>query len=708
VPFFYGFLRILGIFVDPLFPMIPQDTVDQIMNAAVIEEVVGDYVELKKSGSSLRGLSPFTNEKTPSFYVLPAKGIFKCFSSGKGGSVVTFLMELEKASYPEALRMLARRYNIEIEEKAPTPEEIAAATAKESLSNLVAWASKWFTEQMRTTEAGKAIGRSYFVERGFRDDVLDTFLIGYSPDSWDALAKAAQEAGYPAEKLVEAGLCKQRDDGSLWDFFKGRVMFPIRDVTGRIIGFGGRTLSTDKKVAKYFNSPESVLYNKSKVLYGMHLAKPSIVKEERCFLVEGYTDVMAMHQAGVENVVASSGTALTTGQIHLIRRFTKNVTVIFDGDAAGIRASLRGIDMLLTEGMAVKVVLLPDGDDPDTYAKKVGSDALHRAIHDGAQDFLQFKTKLLADEAGTDPIKRAEMIRSVVESIAAIPDAIQRSVYLQSSASQLGLQEQVLGTEVAKVLHKQSQGDSKRSVGHRGPQRDAHSVPQGGSGFPGDPGAFGDQHVPPSTDDEFGGPPSGGSESIPLVGLSERTVVENDLVRALLEYATEVVTVRVEAEEEGAEPTDLEVPFAELVIHRLEEEHIDIQEPMNQAVVKRFSDELDHERILTADQLANDADLGVQQKVAGALVQQHVLSPNWSQRHKIYPVVERDQLVSLLEDSLRRLHLLDLRKASKEVSNRLEQGGLSVEVERDLLAQKVQLDREIQSTLAHFGTVILP
>ena len=688
--------------------MIPQDTVDQIMNAAVIEEVVGDYVELKKSGSSLRGLSPFTNEKTPSFYVLPAKGIFKCFSSGKGGSVVTFLMELEKASYPEALRMLARRYNIEIEEKAPTPEEIAAATAKESLGNLVAWASKWFTEQMRTTDAGKAIGRSYFVERGFRDDVLDTFLIGYSPDSWDALATAAQAAGYPAEKLVEAGLCKQRDDGSLWDFFKGRVMFPIRDVTGRVIGFGGRTLTTDKKVAKYFNSPESVLYNKSKVLYGMHLAKPAIVKEERCFLVEGYTDVMAMHQAGVANVVASSGTALTTGQIHLIRRFTKNVTVIFDGDAAGIRASLRGIDMLLAEGMAVKVVLLPDGDDPDTYAKKVGSDALHRAIHDDAQDFLQFKTQLLADEAGTDPIKRAEMIRSVVESIAAIPDAIQRSVYLQSSASQLGLQEQVLGTEVAKVLHQQSLAASKRSGGQRGSQRPASSGFQGGSGFPGDPGAFGDQHAPPPTDEGHGGTGTEVAASAHPVGLSERTVVENELVRALLEYAAEVVTVRVEAEEEGADPTDLEVPFAELVIHRLEEEHIDIQEPMNQAVVKRFSDELDHERILTADQLANDADVGVQQKVAGALVQQHVLSPNWSQRHKIYPVVERDQLVSLLEDSLRRLHLLDLRKASKEVAKKLEQGRLSVEDERDLLAQKVHLDREIQTTLAHFGTVILP
>ena len=667
--------------------MIPQETVDQIMNAAVIEDVVGDHVELKKSGSSLRGLSPFTNEKTPSFYVLPAKGIFKCFSSGKGGNVVSFLMELEKASYPEALRMLAQRYNIEVEEKAPTPEELAAATAKESLSNLVAWASKWFMDQMRNTDAGKAIGRSYFVERGFRDDVLDTFMIGYSPDSWDAMATAAQEAGYTAEKLVEAGLCKQRDDGSLWDFFKGRVMFPIRDVTGRVIGFGGRTLTTDKKVAKYFNSPESILYNKSKVLYGMHLAKQPINKEERCFLVEGYTDVMAMHQAGVENVVSSSGTALTAGQIHLIRRFTKNVTVIFDGDAAGIRASLRGIDMLLAEGMSVKVVLLPDGDDPDTYAKKVGSDALHRAIHEDAQDFLQFKAKLLSDEAGSDPLKRADMIRSVVTSIAAIPDAIQRSVYLQSSASQLHMDENVLGTEVAKILHEQSKAAAKRA---------AKSSPYG-TPPPGAP------PVPTSA------PPAPGPEDIVPVdpAVSERAVVENDLIRILLGYASEMVTVKVEGEGD-AEPTSMEVPFAELVIHRMEEEGIDIREPMNQAVVAKYIEELDQDRVLTADQLVQDKDPGVQQKVAGALVQQHVLSPNWSQRHKIYPVVERDQLLPLLEDSLRRLHLSDLRAASRDLAQKLEAGEMDVEQERDLLAQKVQLDRQIQSTLSHFGTVILP
>jgi DNA primase len=656
--------------------MIPQETVDAIMNAAVIEDVVGDYVELKKSGSALRGLSPFTNEKTPSFYVLPAKGIFKCFSSGKGGSLVTFLMELEKVSYPEALRMLARRYNIEIEETAPTPEELAAATAKESLGNLVAWAQKWFTTQLNETDPGKAIGRSYFVERGFRDDVLDKFLIGYSPDSWDAMAQAGAAAGYANDKLVEAGLCKQRDDGSLWDFFKGRVMFPIRDVTGRVIGFGGRTLTTDKKVAKYFNSPESVLYNKSRVLYGMHLAKPAILKEERCFLVEGYTDVMAMHQAGVENVVASSGTALTTSQIHLLRRFTKNVTVIFDGDSAGIRASLRGIDMLLQEGMAVSVVRLPEGEDPDSFAKSLGSDKFSAFILDEARDFLQFKAQLLLEEAGSDPLKRADMIRSVVESIAVIPDSIQRSVYLQTSASELGIAEDVLGSEVAKTMHAKATQAAKRSGTRAAP-------------------------APPAPETA----PHPSEEASPVEGPSPRELIENNLVRAMLEYGTDVVRVEVQ---DGEEKSTVEVPFAELVVHRLEEEDMVFEHGLNQTVFERFVSELDQERILTAEQLANDPDANIQAKVASALIHPYALSPNWEQRHKIYPTVERDQLTTLLEDSLHRMHLMDLKASLDRVRTKLEAGGMSVEEERAMLAEKIQLDREIQTTLAHFGTVILP
>ena len=382
--------------------MIPAQTVDLVMQTALIEEVVGDYVELKKSGSSFRGLSPFTNEKTPSFYVLPEKGIFKCFSSGKGGSTVTFLMELEKLSFPEAIKQLAQRYGIEIQEEEVTPEQHQARTERESLLALNAWAQNWLTNQMHETDEGKAIALSYFESRGFRKPILDKFKIGYCPDSWDALSQAALDAGYEKDRLLTLGLVKETD-GKPWDFFKGRVMFPIRDVTGRTIAFGGRTLRSDKKIAKYFNSPESPLYHKGKVLFGLHLAKPAITKEDRVLLVEGYTDVMAMHQAGIENVVSSSGTALTVEQIKLVRRYTKNVTVLFDGDDAGIRASLRGTDLLLAEGLNVQVVLFPDGDDPDSFSKKVPSDVLQRHIKEEAKDFVAFKLELLSREAGDDP-----------------------------------------------------------------------------------------------------------------------------------------------------------------------------------------------------------------------------------------------------------------------------------------------------------------
>ncbi len=372
--------------------MIPKETVELIHQTAVIEDVIRDYVELKKQGSSYRGLSPFTNEKTPSFYVVPSKGIFKCFSSGKGGSLATFLMEQEKVSYPEALRIMAKRYNIEIEEREQSPEEIAAASEKDSLGALVVWAQKWLKDQLHNTDEGKAIGLSYLKNRGFRDEILDKYDIGFCPDGWEVMTTAALEAGYTKERLIATGLGKEKSsDGKLFDFFHGRVMFPIKDVTGRVIGFGGRTLKTEKKIAKYFNSPQSELYDKSRALYGIHAAKPHISKEDMCLLVEGYTDVMAMSQCGVENVVSSSGTALTVGQIHLIRRFTKNVTVLFDGDRAGMSAALRGIDILLSEGMNVKVVTFPDGDDPDSYSKKVSSTELQKYVREDAQDFLAFK-----------------------------------------------------------------------------------------------------------------------------------------------------------------------------------------------------------------------------------------------------------------------------------------------------------------------------
>ncbi len=349
--------------------MISRATIDKIYQAAIIEDVVGEFVHLKRSGSAFKGLSPFANEKTPSFFVVPAKGIYKDFSSGKGGNVIDFLMQHEKLSYPEALRWLAARYQIEIEEDAQSDEQQQEKSEREQLSIVSEFANRFFQQQMHETEDGRNIGRSYFEERGFREDIIKKFQLGYCPDKWDSMTKAALEAGYNLEYLKKAGLTRERD-GAAYDFFRGRVMFPIHNISGKVIAFGGRTLKAEKDIAKYFNSPESELYIKSNVLYGLHLAKNSIVKNDMCYLVEGYTDVVSMHQAGVENVVSSSGTSLTEGQIRLIRRYTQNITILYDGDSAGIKASFRGIDMILKEGMNFRVLLFPDGDDPDRFSRK--------------------------------------------------------------------------------------------------------------------------------------------------------------------------------------------------------------------------------------------------------------------------------------------------------------------------------------------------
>ncbi|MDP4952397.1 MAG: DNA primase [Flavobacteriales bacterium] len=431
--------------------MIPQHTIDQIFEAAYIEEVVGEFVHLKKQGATFRGLSPFTNEKTPSFYVIPAKGIYKCFSSGKGGNSVSFLMEYEKMTYPEALRWLAAKYNIEIEEEQKSPEQALAQTERESIAVVMAHAQQYFTEQLMNSEEGKTIGLSYFKERGFRDDIIKKFQLGYNPEGWDTFTSASIAAGYEKKWLMAAGLTRDKD-GKTYDFFRGRVMFPIRNVSGKVIAFGGRTLKTEKKIAKYFNSPENVLYNKSKVLYGIYLAKAEMSKLDMAYLVEGYTDVIAMHQAGVENVVASSGTSLTEGQIKLISRYTKNITMLYDGDPAGIRASFRGIDLILQQGLNVKVVLFPDGDDPDSYSKKVSSSELQEYIQSSAKDFIVFKTDMLLSDVKGDPTKRAALITEIVTSIAKIPDSIKRSVYIQECSSLLGIEERVLINEMNRLL----------------------------------------------------------------------------------------------------------------------------------------------------------------------------------------------------------------------------------------------------------------
>lgn len=433
--------------------MIAQNTIDTVFETARVEEVIGDFVQLKRAGSNLKGLSPFVDEKSPSFMVSPVKQIWKDFSSGKGGNVVTFLMEHEHFSYPEAIRYLARKYNIEIEETEQSNEEKEEANEKESMYLVSEFAQQYFHNILTLSEEGKAIGYSYFKERGFTAETIKKFGLGYSPETWDAFTKEALGKGYRLEYLDKTGLTIVKEDKQ-FDRFKGRVMFPIQSMSGRVLGFGGRILTNDKKAAKYLNSPESDIYHKSKVLYGIFHAKQAIAKQDNCYLVEGYTDVIQFNQAGIENVVASSGTALTPDQIRLVNRLTKNITVLFDGDAAGLRASVRGVDLILEAGMNVKVCSFPDGEDPDSFAKKTPYDELVRYLDENAKDFIQFKASLLMREANNDPIKKAELIRDMVTSISKIPDRIKREVYIQECSRIMDISEQVLVDTLAQMVQK--------------------------------------------------------------------------------------------------------------------------------------------------------------------------------------------------------------------------------------------------------------
>ncbi len=441
--------------------MIDHATIERILDAAEISDVVSDFVTLRKRGVNLLGLCPFHNEKTPSFTVSPTKGIFKCFGCGKGGNAVNFIMEHENLTYPEALKWLARKYHIEVVEQEETEEEKQLKDERESLMIVSSFAQKYFARYLWEENEGRTIGLSYFRERSFRDDILKKFEVGYAPDGKTPFTDAAQREGYKIDFLEKTGLTIKRDDW-LRDRFAGRVIFPIHNIAGRVVAFGGRILKEDKTTAKYLNSPESEIYHKSKILYGIFQAKREIAKTDKCFLVEGYTDVLSMHQAGIENVVASSGTALTSEQIRLIKRFTPNITIIYDGDEAGIKASLRGIDLVLEEGMNVKVLLLPDGEDPDSFAKKMGASGFQAHIKENETDFIQFKTRLLLNETENDPVAKARLIADVIRSVAVIPDTITRSVYIKECSKLLNVNEDVLYTEVRKQKRKLNE-DFKKS-----------------------------------------------------------------------------------------------------------------------------------------------------------------------------------------------------------------------------------------------------
>ena len=449
--------------------MIDQATIDRILDAAQITDVVSDFVTLRKRGVNYVGLCPFHDDKTPSFYVSPAKGLCKCFACGKGGNAVHFIMEHEQMSYPEALKYLAKKYGIEIKERELSSEEKIAQSERESLFIVNNFARDYFQNILKNHVDGRSIGMAYFRSRGFRDDIIEKFQLGYCTESHDALAQEALKKGYKKDYLVKTGLCYETDDHRLRDRFWGRVIFPVHTLSGKVVAFGGRVLAGATKgvKVKYVNSPESEIYHKSNELYGIYFAKQAIVKQDRCFLVEGYTDVISMHQSGIENVVASSGTALTPGQIRMIHRFTNNMTVLYDGDAAGIKASIRGIDMLLEEGMNIKVCLLPDGDDPDSFARKHNATEFQAFIQENETDFIRFKTNLLLEDAGKDPIKRAELIGNLVQSISIIPEAIVRDVYIKECAQLLHVEDKLLVSEVAKRREKQAEQQAERAERER-------------------------------------------------------------------------------------------------------------------------------------------------------------------------------------------------------------------------------------------------
>lgn len=456
--------------------MIDRDTIEQIMDAAKIEEVVSDFVALRRRGVNLIGLCPFHNEKTPSFTVSPAKNLYKCFGCGKGGKPVHFIMEHEQLSYPDALRWLAKKYHIEIKERELTNEERQAQSLRESMFVINQYAQQFFVDTLSATQEGEAIGMNYFRRRGLRDETIKKFGLGYSPEKRDTFASTALKAGYNAELIAKTGVCYSTEDGRLIDRFWGRVTFPVHTISGKVVAFGGRILQNNPKAAKYVNSPESEIYHKSDHLYGLYFSKQAIMQHDCCILVEGYLDVISMHQAGIQNVVASSGTSLTTGQIRLIHRFTSNVTLLYDGDKAGIKASLRGIDMLLEEGMNINVVLLPEGEDPDSYAQSHSSEEVEEYIKRNKVDFIRFKTNLLLDEVGDDPVRRASLIGDVVRSIAVIPNDILRSEYIKKCSEMLNVGEQLLVSETAKLRRKHAEEIYKRKHQGNAPAQQSDST----------------------------------------------------------------------------------------------------------------------------------------------------------------------------------------------------------------------------------------
>ncbi|UKJ08191.1 DNA primase [Solitalea lacus] len=643
--------------------MITKDTVDRIMDAADIVEVIGEFVNLKKRGANYVGLSPFANEKTPSFTVSPAKQIFKDFSTGKGGSVVTFLMELEKFSYPEALKWLANKYQIEIEEDRKW-EESPINDERESLFIVNEFARNYFSETLFDREEGINIGQSYFKERGFREETMKKFQLGYCIDRWDDFTQGALKAGYNEEYLVKTGLTIKKDDGKAFDRYKGRVIFPIHSLTGRVIGFGGRVLKTGDKTAKYVNSPESLIYHKSQTLYGIYFAKNKIRDEDNCFLAEGYTDVISLHQSGIENAVASSGTSLTVEQIRLINRFTKNVTILYDGDAAGIKASLRGIDMILEEGLNVKVVLFPDGHDPDSYVKSVGGTAFREYVKENQKDFILFKTSILLQDANNDPLKRAEVIRDIVESIAKIPDSIKASVFISETSRLLQVEERILLSELNKLKLKNAQAKEK---------------PPRSDNFPPDE---------PSPEELYGLEIQ--AQVKEEISVNNEDPQEEEIVRLLVNYCGEV--------------WEEDLTIAQFLIHALDD--IEFGNALYGTFFEETRFKVNEGEVIDERFFIHHPNNEIRNLTATLLTSPHSLSENWEKMHEIPVPDEKSKLKQAVLSAVFHIKMRKVMRLIKENQEKMKTATTDDEIIalQTLHMQLTQVKKDISQEL---GAVIL-
>ena len=632
-----------------------------------VEEVIGDFVQLKRAGSNYKGLSPFSNERTPSFMVSPVKQIWKDFSSGKGGNAIAFLMEHEHFTYPEAIRYLAKKYHIEIEENEQSTEEKAQADERESLYIVSEYAQQYFQDTLFNTEAGKAIGMTYFKERGFTEETIQKFRLGFSPDEWTAFTDNALAKGYQLEFLEKTGLTIVNGDRK-FDRFKGRVMFPIHSMSGRVLGFGGRILTNDKKQAKYLNSPESEIYHKSKVLYGIFFAKQAIAKADNCYLVEGYTDVIQMHQKGIENVVASSGTALTQDQIRLIHRLTPNITVLYDGDAAGLRASIRGVDLILEQGMNVKVCTFPDGDDPDSFARKTAYEDLVLYLENNATDFIRFKASLLMQEAQNDPIKKAETIRDMVESISKIPDLIKREVYVRECASIMDISEQVLFSTLAQILKKDFYEGQK--VERK--QKAAMQVVQ----------------TP---------------EEAQKRTVNRLEVLEYDLIKNLLLYGKRecIFTDTILVEEEDGTLKEQQIQQTlkvyEKIFLELQEDEIELANPDFKQIYELLMGKLSENPNYDVNRIANELPIELSEKVSGMLLDdENNQLHDWSKRD-IVPKAKDAHLDAIVSDIILNIRSLLVHHLIQSLTQQMAQAN---EEEKKELLENVMNYIQLQKLLA--------